>query len=350
MTGPLLAGAALALVLALPAAAAPAPSAAHPDLQGVWTNSSLTRLERDPKISPNLVLTPAEADKLERQTNDYVKQNNMPTDPKAGVEFLNTACRAGQKGPQCGYNAFWIDPGNSVMRVRGERRSSFITSEPDGRAPPLTALGKAEMAKQMAAFRGAHAFDGPEVRPMGERCIVSFGNSAGPVMLPVLYNNNYSIVQTPDEVAIEVEMVHDVRHIRIQHPGETLHHPPAEVRLWMGDSIGRWEGDTLVIETTNFHPGQRFYGAAETLKVIERLRRAAPDRLSYSFRVEDPAIFTRPWGGEYEFAASKGPIYEYACQEGNYALHGILAGARENERRGLPPGGADAAGGASEGG
>ena len=308
--------------------------AGRPDLQGVWTNASLTRLERDLKIGRSLVMRPEEADKLERQTNDYVRENAKPTDPRAGVEFLDTPCRAGQVGPQCGYNAGWIDPGATVMRVGGERRSSFITSEPDGQVPPLTAHGREVVARQAAAYRGPGAYDGPEVRPLGERCIVSFGNSAGPVMLPLLYNNSYRIVQTRDEVAIEVEMVHDVRHIRLNAP-----HLPPSVRPWLGDSVGRWEGDTLVVETTNFHPQQVFRGASENLKVTERLRRLGPGRLHYTFWVEDPTVFVRPWGGEYEFSPSRGEIYEYACHEGNYALHGILAGARANEAKGLPPGG-----------
>ena len=306
----------------------------QPSLEGVWTNASLTRLERDATFGKDLVMTAAQARALERETNDYVEANAKPTDPKVGTEFLETACRAGQKGPACGYNAGWIDPGTSVMRVDGERRSSFITSEPNGRVPPLTAAARAATARRMAAYRGPHAYDGPETRPMGERCIVSFGNSAGPVMLPLLYNNTYQIVQTKDEVAILVEMVHDVRHVRLN-----SRHAPAHVRSWLGDSIGWWDGPTLVIETTNYHPQENFRGSDENLKVTERLTRKGPDRIHYAFRVEDPTAFTRPWSGEYEFSASKGPIYEYACHEGNYALHGILAGARENERHGRPPGG-----------
>ena len=339
---PVLAALAALACLAPPAGAgSPAPprdvarnAFGQPDLEGVWTNASLTRLERDLKIGRDLVMTPAQADRLERQTNDYVVANNKPTDPKAGVEYLNTPCRAGQVGPQCGYNAGWIDPGSTVMRVNGERRSSFITSEPDGQVPPLTPQARARLTTQMAAYRGPRAYDGPEARPMGERCIVSFGNSAGPVMLPLLYNNNYQIVQTRDEVAIVVEMVHDVRHIRLN-----ASHLPADVRPWLGDSIGRWEGDTLVVETTNYHPQQSFRGSDENLKVTERLTRAGPGRLRYAFWVEDPTVWLRPWGGEYEFRPGDGRLYEYACHEGNYALHGILAGARENERKGLPPGG-----------
>ena len=169
--------------------------------------------------------------------------------------------------------------------------------------------------------------DNPEDRGLGERCLTSFAYSGGPVMLPLMYNNNYAFVQTKDDVAIEIEMVHDVRHIRI---GATRH-PPADVRLWYGDSIGRWEGKTLVAETTNFRPEQSFRGSDENLKVVERFTRRGPGRLLYQFTVIDPTVWDKPWGGEYEFTASPGRIYEYACHEGNYALRNMLAGARARE-------------------
>ena len=149
-------------------------------------------------------------------------------------------------------------------------------------------------------------------------------------MLPGLYNNTYQFVQTKDEVAIDVEMVHDVRIVRLNATG----HLPASVRPWMGDSIGHWEGDTLVVETTNFHPEQVFRGASEHLKVTERFTRVGKDRLHYAFWVEDPTVFAQPWGGEYEFSRITGQVYEYACHEGNYGLVGILQGARDEERTG----------------
>jgi hypothetical protein len=156
---------------------------------------------------------------------------------------------------------------------------------------------------------------------------MSFGSSAGPPMLPLLYNNNYQIVQSKDTVSIVVEMVHDVRTIRLG--GK---HNPASVRPWMGDSIGHWEGETLVVETTNFHPAQSFRGASDNLKVTERFTRVAPDQILYKFTVEDPTVFSQPWSAELAMNASDKNIYEYACHEGNYALPGILAGAREAER------------------
>jgi hypothetical protein len=299
----------------------------HPDLQGVWTNASLTRLERDAKFGGRVILTEAEAAELEDRNKALVDLGNKSTDPKATVKDLPSDCSDG-RGDNCNYNAGWTDPGTTVMRVAGKPHSAFITTTADGKVPALTPEARARVQAQMAGRRTARINDNPETRSPGERCILSFGNSAGPVMLPLLYNNIYQIVQTPDDVAIEVEMVHDVRTVRLG----AKTHLPAQIRPWMGDSIGHWEGDTLVIETTNYHPGQSFRGASEHLKVTERLTRVGPDRMHYGFWVEDPSVFTRPWGGEYEFARSTGPLYEYACHEGNYALAGILAGAREEER------------------
>ena len=153
-------------------------------------------------------------------------------------------------------------------------------------------------------------------------------------MLPLMYNNNYQFVRTKDELAIEVEMVHDVRHIRIEHPGQHLTHPASDVRLWFGDSIGHWEGDTLVSETTNYRPEQGIRGSDANLKVIEKFTRKGPGRLLYQFTVIDPTVWDKPWSGEYEFTPTKGGIYEYACQEGNYALKNMLAGARAKDQEG----------------
>ena len=168
--------------------------------------------------------------------------------------------------------------------------------------------------------------DNPEDRGLGERCLTSFANSAGPVMLPLMYNNNYLFVQSKDTVAILVEMVHDVRMIHIG-----AAHRTDGLRPWFGDSIGRYEGDTLVVETTNFPKAQAFRGAWKELKVTERFTRKGPHRMLYQFMVEDPTVWEQPWGGEYEFSSSKGQLYEYACHEGNYAMAGILGGARAEE-------------------
>ncbi|HEX3701136.1 MAG TPA: hypothetical protein VHV27_10740 [Phenylobacterium sp.] len=334
-----LALAAIVVALALPAQAAaqaPRPAAAyhppraadgHPDLEGVWTNASLTRLERNPKFGERLALSEAEAAQIEGHNRALMRLGDKPTDPQAKVTDLPADCSDG-RGTNCNYNAGWTDPGTTVMRVAGQPRSSFITTPADGRIP----LRKGVRPSPPNRLKpGANPSDNPETRALGERCLLGFGGTSGPVMLPVLYNNTYQIVQAPGRLAILVEMDHDVRIVRMG----TREHLPPTVRPWMGDSVGWWEGDTLVIETTNFHPEETLRGASDHLKVTERLTRVGPGRLHYAFRVEDPSVFTQPWGGEYEFSATRGPVYEYACHEGNYALAGILAGAREEDRTGI---------------
>lgn len=342
----LLSGAAAALAAAAPAAAqTPAKAAAtasvykaprtahgHPDLQGIWTNATITPFERPKELGERLILTPQEAAKLEAENAALNAEGNKPTDPSVRTEDLPKECGRGFVGANCGYNSFWVDPGTQVITINGQARSSMLVEPANGRLPELTPEGKKRMAERMKLRAGGAAFSDPEVRALGERCILSFGSSAGPPMIPLLYNNNYQIVQTGDEVAILVEMVHDVRIIRLN--GQ---HAPSHVRTWMGDSIGRWEGDTLVIETTNFRPEQSFRGASDNLKVTERLTRVAPDKILYRFKVEDPSTFTAPFSGEIAMNASKGPIYEYACHEGNYSLPGILAGARADEAAGRVP-------------
>jgi hypothetical protein len=307
---------------------APLAADGHPDLQGVWTNAAVTRLERNPRYGPNLVLTDAEARKIEAKTQAQIDLGNKPTDPNAKVTDLPADCSGG-RGVDCNYNAAWTDPGSVVMRVNGQPRNGFITSTPDGRVPLRKDIHVNLYGRNLKP--GQSPSDNPETRALGERCLLSFGNSSGPVMLPGLYNNTYQFVQTKDEVAIDVEMVHDVRHIRLN----TTQHLPASIRPWMGDSIGHWDGQTLVVETTNFNPQQVFRGASAHLKVTERFTRVGKDRLHYAFWVEDPTVFAQPWGGEYEFSKITGQIYEYACHEGNYGLVGILQGARSEERTGV---------------
>ena len=237
-----------------------------------------------------------------------------------------------------GYNGFWLDPGLNVIRIDGVARSSIIIDPPNGRLPALTDAGKKRLAEIDAQAKKFGEFDHPEMRPLADRCLVSFGSNAGPPMLPnYFYNNNYTIVQTKDHVMILSEMMHDARIIRM---GATTH-PPASVRPWFGDSIGRWEGDTLVVETTNIHPMQldqtsilwAYRGASEKLKVTERFTRTGPDTIVYRFTMEDPDTFTAPFTGELPFNRMDEMVYEYACHEGNYAMTNILAGERSKERR-----------------
>jgi hypothetical protein len=225
-----------------------------------------------------------------------------------------------------GYDRGWLETGDSVMRVNGEPRTSIITTE-NGR-PPARKAGAPQARGPGAPGAMAGQFDNPEARGLGDRCIISFGRNGGPPMLANgFYNNNYNFVQTRDNLAINIEMVHDTRIVRI---GDK--HRTDNVRPWFGDSIGWWDKDTLVVETTNIPQAQAYYGAWEKLKVTERFTRVGPNRLHYAFTVEDPTVWDTAWGGEYEFAPLNGRVQEYACHEGNYALEGILSGARQEER------------------
>jgi hypothetical protein len=325
----------LALTPALASAQPPKPVTAykaprsadgHASLEGVWTNASLTRLERNPRHGKTLAMTAEEVARAEGANARVLEVAARPTDPNATVLDLPADCSGG-RGTNCNYNAQWTDPGERIMRVNGEPRNGFITVPADGRVPMKPGV-RGEFGRRLPP--GVAQNDNPEGRSLGERCLLSFGNSSGPVMLPGLYNNTYRIVQTRDHVSIVVEMVHDTRIVRMN----TRTHD--SMPKWMGDSIGWWEGDTLVIETTNYHPAQTFRGSSENLKVTERLTPVGPNRLHYAFWVEDPTVFAQPWGGEYEFSRLKDhQIYEYACHEGNYGLANILSGARMEEKTGV---------------
>ena len=306
----------------------------QPDLQGNWTNATLTPFERPKAMGARLELTPQEIEAVEGGRAAFMKEGLKPTDPKLKTTDLPEDCGLGFKGADCGYNSFWIDPGTRMMTLGGKKRASILVEPADGRMPAMTDDGKTRMAVRMAMLTGPKQFESPEYRMPGDRCITSFGSSAGPPMIPSLYNNNYAIVQTPEEVAIQVEMVHEVRHIPISTAARPLKHPAPEIRTWLGDSIGHWEGQTLVIDTTNIRREQAFRGGADDMHVTEWLTRVSPTQMLYRFRIEDPQTYTAPYVGEVAFNASKGPIYEYACHEGNYALEHILAGAREKEKHG----------------
>ncbi|MDB5476525.1 MAG: hypothetical protein JWP49_2036 [Phenylobacterium sp.] len=324
--------AAAALLLATGAQAAdyhaPRNSFGQPDLQGVWTNGSLTSLER-PAMFKSLTITEAQAKAVEAARARMRASADRPTDPKEGAPPV-----ANDPG---GYNASWTDPGTTLGRLNGEVRTSWLTDPADGKLP-YSVAGRKVFERVLRQARTD--FGGPEIRPLGERCVLGFGSSAGPPMLNVLYNNNYQIVQSPDAVAIVVEMNHDVRTVRLNAAG----HLPPTIRPWMGDSIGHWDGDTLVVETTNFNPGESlrpYFGATMYLskdaKVTERFTRVSPTQILYRFEVADPQIFSQTWKAEMPLNATKGPVYEYACHEGNYALPDILAGARQAEKEGRKP-------------
>jgi hypothetical protein len=293
-----------------------------PDLQGMWTNNTITPLERPPRFADKAFLTAAEQAELEREIAEFTLEKDLPSDPDRPPPTK------GQIDLEDSYNNFWFDSGTLVAVYNGERRTSLVVDPPDGRIPAQTEAARAK-ALLAAEQRRIAPFDGPESRPLAERCLLSFGSSSGPPMLPILYNNHYQIVQSPGYVMILVEMVHDARIIRID--SDPL---PAVMKPWMGDSIGRWEGDTLVVETSNFNPSQNFRNSSENFRVTERFTRVGPDTINYSFTVNDPETFTSPWTAEIPMTRTDDRMYEYACHEGNYALPGVLAGARVEEQAG----------------
>lgn len=305
---------------------APRNAFGQPDFEGVWTNASLTSLERGPQFK-TLTITEQQAQAAEQMRARMMAAQNRPTDPDA------PAPTAGNDPG--GYNSFWVDPGTRMGRIRGEVRTSWLIDPADGRLPYRPEGYK---LYQDTLFKARNTFDGPEARPLGERCILGFGSTAGPPMMNVLYNNHYQIQQARDHVVIVVEMNHDARIVRL-----TDKRRPAGA-TWMGHSVGHWEGDTLVVETSGFNPGESlrpYFGASLFLspdaKVTERFTRIAPDQILYAFEVDDPKVYAQVWKAEMPLNASKGPVYEYACHEGNYSLPGILAGARKAESEGRKP-------------
>ncbi|MDT8427760.1 MAG: hypothetical protein RQ757_03225 [Pseudomonadales bacterium] len=294
-----------------------------PDFQGMWTNNTITPLERPERFAGKPFLTAEEQAAWEREIAEFTAAQDQPSDPNRPPPTK------GQIDLEDSYNNFWFDDGTTVAIYNGERRTSLVVDPPDGRIPAYTAAAQAR-AELASAQRRERPFDGPETRPLAERCLLSFGSSSGPPMLPILYNNHYQIVQSPGYVMILVEMVHDARIIRID---DSL--LPAEWQPWMGDSIGRWEGDTLVVETSNFNPKQRFRNSSDNFAVTERFTRVAEDTLNYSVTINDPETFVQPWTLEIPMHITTDRMYEYACHEGNYALPGVLAGARIEEQEGL---------------
>jgi hypothetical protein len=298
-----------------------------PDLQGIWSNATITPLERPQNVT-NLVLSQEEATRMERATLERRERLNQPSDPDRPAPPKGGDGSTGAAGNVGGYNNFWLDPGERVAVVDGQRRSSLIIDPPNGRIPALTDAARARQGARLKMMAGRGQYDHPEFRPLAERCLLSFGPTT-PLVPNYFYNNNIQIVQTPDHVMILMEMVHDARIVRLN----ATTHLPKHIRPWMGDSIGRWEGDTLVVDTTNFPPQQNFRGASENLHVVERFRRVDANTINYRFTVDDPTTFTAPFSGEIPFRAMDELIYEYACHEGNYALSNVLSGARNEEKR-----------------
>ncbi len=333
----------------------------HPDLQGTYDLATLTPLERPAGMKA--VLTREEVAKLERAVAAQADEGAKPLSGERAAPPKGGDGSAGAAGNVGGYNNFWLDPGSTFTVVNGEIRTSIIVDPPDGRMPQMTPAARQRVAARLLAGAGQPnndrgletapgAYDDPERRPLGERCLLGFGSTAGPPALPnYFYNNLHKIVQTPTTVLIVNEMVHDARVVRMN-----AQHLPKHIRKWMGDSIGRWEGDTLVVDTTNFNadqiryavqaapgrglfmveslgakPQDRLQGPSQDLHVIERFTRVADNALLYRFTVEDPGTWVAPFTGEFTWPATSEQIYEYACHEANYALENILRGARQRD-------------------
>ena len=308
-----------AIVLAM---AAPAPAQSNgdasrtawgdPDLGGVWDFRTLTPIERPDALGDKAVLTAEEAAAFEEAS---LRERNADRRDGSDLEFGIGS------DIERAYNDFWWDYGNSIDE---DRRTSLIVDPPDGKIP-WTPEGKARPGTFDGAFSGIPAA-GPEDRALSERCILGF--NSGPPVESSAYNNNLQMFQTPDTVVIFNEMIHDARIV----PLDGRPHLDGGIRQWMGVSRGHWEGDTLVVETTNFLRETHFQGSSANLHLVERFTRVNEDRLLYEYTVSDPATFTRPWTVQMPMKRSDANLYEYACHEGNYGMFNLLAGARAEEK------------------
>jgi len=296
-------------------AAVPRTADGRPDLQGIWDYRTITPLQRPRELGTKEFFTDKEAAEFEKGENQ--RQNRDLIDPEKGGALYP----AGGVVP---YNEFWYDRGTKIV---GTRRTSLIVDPPDGRLPAWTAEGQKRADLRAAAQRddqlGHPHADSWEERSLQERCIL--GSNAGPPMIPGPYNNNVQLVLTPEYAVILNEMVHDARVIPLDG------RPHGTTREWKGDARGHWEGDTLVIDSTNFKRATTLEGSTANMHLIERFTRTG-NTLLYEFTVDDPTTWTKPWTAVVPMSKTDDPIYEYACHEGNYAIAGILAGARAAEK------------------
>ena len=276
-----------------------------PNLQGVWDFATMTPMERPEGLVGKETLTDEDVASVEEQAARTWQSISEGRDGTTGT-----------------YNEFWFDAGAGVT---ADRRTSLIVDPPDGRVPALRRAAQERMAARRAYLRD-HPADSWEDRNIAERCILGF--NTGPPMTPSAYNNVFHLFQTVDHVVILNEMVHDSRIV----PLDNRAHLPAHMQQWHGDSRGRWENDTLVVETINFTNKTSFRGSTDSLHLVERFTRTDADTLLYEFTVTDSRTFTQPWTAVVPMTMSTNPLYEYACHEGNYAMHGILAGHRADEK------------------
>lgn len=306
----------------------------------------MTPVERPAAYGGRASITLDDARRLEQAAAARAERALRPDRPDRDAPPVGGDGSTGAAGGVGGYNAFWIDRGNAFTVIDGLARTSIVVEPASGRIPPLTPAARqrlsargaqptsdqAETSGDVGLEAASGAYDDPERRPLAERCLLGFGSTSGPPALPnYFYNNLHQIVQTKDAVMILTEMNHDVRVVRMNGA-----HPPSAERSWMGDSVGRWDGDTLVVETTNFTDKTRFRGSTDKLRITERFSRIDARTLLYRFTVEDPDTWTTPWTGEYTWPATDDLLYEYACHEGNYAMGNILRGARQRERDAKP--------------
>lgn len=318
-------------------------AAAEGDLTGMYDAGTLTPLERPEAFGDNLYLSAEQGSKMAEQAAAFNQRANAASDPNRAAPV--EGARVG------GYNMFWIDRGTEAVSIDGKFRTSILTTPPNGRIPEMTVSGQARMQHLQDEWRllwrsqdlpagrntgkawwletsnGNGPYDDIEQRPLAERCIFGSRSTAGPPMLPNYYNNHKRVIQTPDHVMILTEMNHDARVVRL----DAEHRAPG-ADSWFGDSVGYWEGETLVVKTKHFGEFPPLSGASENLQVTEFFTRQGDGSLLYRFLVEDPHVWTQAWGGEYAWPQSDGKLYEYACHEGNYALGNIMRGARELEK------------------
>jgi len=323
--------------------------ASQPDLSGYYDVATLTPLQRPKEFGNKLLLTPEQASEIteaqrirveERQKNRGPVTEAPPVGGAPPIGLGEEALEQTGAGSVGGYNQAFIDQGDAVFMIDGKFRTSIVTVPKNGQLPAMTPAALKVVGERRKLYRkntgrawwleldGAGPYDGPESLGDSERCLNGFGSTSGPPMLPVLYNNFKRIVQTEDHVMILVEMVHDARIVRLNST-----HVADRIRQRFGDSIGWWEGDTLVVDTTNFTDSPGLFLATRNLHVVEKFTRINDTDLLYSFTVDDPTVWQEPWQGEYVWPSSTDVIFEYACHEGNYSMSGILKGARllENE-------------------
>lgn len=294
----------------------------RPDLQGSWTNATLTPVERPEQFGDRMTMTAEEA--VAWRPGSAAGLTDL-----TGEAFLDPDRGPPPKGGRIALEADWFFSSGYVARINGEYRTSLVVDPPDGRIPYAEDGRGRDWRSRLLAQESVNEYDGPEIRPTGERCLLSVLSTAGPPMFPMSYNSNYRIVQTPEYVMIMTEMVNDVRIVKMN----AQHQDPALYR-WMGDSVGHWEGDTLVVRTRNLHPQQSFRGSTAAMVTEERFTMESQGQINYRITIDDPAVFGRPWTAEVPMRRLSGDeqILEYACHEGNYSLFGALAGARRQEQ------------------